>query len=202
MLVFKSKHVDTSLAPAEQWSSHNTYFYFMPNPLPLELLKICCPDKVEKLEGVQIIQYAPKSWLLVKDYSPLDIAKPYQKGETIKLADGLDYIIPTIKDVRRKFILQKDTFEPIVEISDPLFDELISKVQKIKELTYKDILQLTISLLSRNYYINLQVAVALGLFDIDSLEKAILKVLAINDIEVNTDFFQEPSEILDSETPV
>lgn len=196
MLVFKSRKPNTELADDKLWTRYGDFYYFMPNPEPLELIGVCCINKVETLPGAIIKQISQDDYLVMKDFVLNDLLRDKRpKGKWINVDDNNQLCVPTIRDVKAKFVLDSDFNQKMVP-SDELFEYLVNNAEKISTMTISDLLDLVVKTLNRNYYITKQVVLGLELLDTDLLDKLLITIFCVEMYNENNEelFRGSPSQ--------
>ncbi len=193
MIVIKCKNKIFNDIPYEQ---HGGYYYMFVRD-DWRLLA----NNYEELENRCdcVIECDNDCYLLIKKPVPFDLQRSEIRGEPIILADNNEWIIPTIADVRYKFVLKKQQGQYIqsMEVCDPLFDLLIEYAEKIKQgVDYYALIDLISKVLERNYYVNKNIVLALGLIDTYNIEKIIKVIYRYDEMRrLNEGFFRASNDV-------
>lgn len=181
MLVIKSKQPIFT-----DWKSvqHNDWLYQYNN----DNYRLIAdqPYDVEKHPDIKTLQIDNDAYILIGAFTPLDLIKSkYLRGRIIKLADGNDWYFRTIADVNYKITLGFIDGQPTerLEACDPLFDYLLQKADELRDgADLAQQIDIAATVLSTQYYINRNIALALGLFTTENLEEIIRTIYLIDEL--------------------
>jgi len=191
MIIIKSKK---RIFDDISYESHNGYYYMYVK----DDWRLIANSPKEVENKCSVIEYDDDCYLLTIKPVPFDLQKHDIKGEPMILADDNEWMIPTIADVRYKFTLKKQDgqFIQTMEVCDPLFDLLIDYADKIKKgIEYTDLIELIAKVLERNYYVNKNIILALGLIDTENIEKMIKLIYRHDEMsKLNDAFFRASND--------
>ncbi len=153
-------------------------------------------QEVEGHEKFEKFEFLPENFMYFQKPNPSDLAKPKQVGEYIKLLDGHEWKVKTIAHIKRRYIHagfdETGKVKIEVEQNDPLFDYLSENIKRLKsEIDIDFLLDIIIACLKENYYITKEIALALKLFDDDTIQKTIFTIYQYDTLRrVSNDFFR------------
>jgi len=159
-------------------------------------------QEVEGKEKFEKFEFLPDNFMFFQKPNPSDLAKPKQVGEYVKFLDGHEWKLKTIAHVKRRYVHagfdETGKVKIEVEQNDPLFDYLSENIQKLKsEIDIDFLLDIVISCLQPNYYITKEIALALKLFDDETIQNCIFTIYQYETLRrVSNEFFRSSTNEL------